>query len=135
MSKKQTILVIKNNQPRAIELPPVPSKEATTEEIMGLTLIPGENNVTQVAWDHAKKNPGIKIWLACEYLESLGAGEAKSLGEGLDSLTAGEAKAKIANCGEVKILQDWKEKTTKKALEKLITTRITALVAAAGNEE
>jgi hypothetical protein len=132
---KNTNLVILNTEARAIELLPVPSKEATPEEMLGKVLLPGENDLTQVAWDHCKKSKAIRMWIECGYLEEKGEGKAQSLGEGLDGLTAREATTKIGSCDKVKILQDWKDKTTKRTLIKLINTRIDSLIKESGKEE
>lgn len=130
--KRSKNLVIEVTEPRGVDLAPAPLDGATPEEMVGLKLLPGENNITEVAWRHNKKIKAIKIWIAAGILVDRGLGEARSLGTGLDGLTVKDATAKIASCDNTQLLNDWKEKTESKAIKKLITSQINVLVSMSG---
>ena len=120
-------IVIKVTEPRAVVLPGLDSSRP--EERAGLTLIPGENDVTAGYWQAAKKNPAVKIYVAAGIIVEQGEGKAVPLNKGLDGLTVKEALAKIAKIDSVQMLKDLREATTKKGIISELDKRIDALVA------
>jgi len=132
-------LIIVNNRPAAVMLPAFaqsenPNPVTQIAERQGLTLLPGENDVSAAYWKHCSTNPAVKIWLACEYLENKGGGKAKSFAEGIDSLTVAEAVKRIGASDSVKLISNWKNETKKKTVAKACEDRIAELVAAADGE-
>ena len=119
-------LVINVNRPSMVELP---ACYVDGVSYPSLQMLPGENNVSEAQWRAAKSNPAIKIWIQCNILENKGVGKAKSLSEGLDALTQQEAETRITKCDAVPILRDWRESSSRPALQALCKERIDELIA------
>lgn len=122
-----TNLVIVNHQPTMIELPTINGSAKQ--------LLPGENDVPKTLWEQAKKNPAVKMWIACKYLEDKGPGRAKTLVKGLDALSDEKAKDQIDRCSDIELLQQWKSSSNKVQVRKAIDARIEDLIAEAGGPD
>ena len=133
MTKTKTMVIIMNHRASGVELP---GKLSDSSHAIhnGQMLLPGENNVERIEWDRVKKNKTVKMYLACDILEYKGEGIAHSLGDGLDALEKHEALKKVAQCSSVKILNDWKSKTSDKSIAKKCNEKINELIEAQGNE-
>jgi hypothetical protein len=128
-----TNLVIRNNEPRLVELPEVAPKIGKTGKVtapgyMPAKLLPGENDLESDNWDAVKGNPAIKIWLATRTIENMGPGKARSILAGLDKLAPGVAARHIGNCENVVVLNEWKGSTENLDLLRSIDERILELV-------
>jgi hypothetical protein len=97
---KNEKLVIVVCQPRAYILPPV--KDASDpHEREGVTLIPGENNVSRDLWDKVKDNPGVKIHHQTGVLKNKGAGKAVSVLSDWESMTPKQVEDMISGIKEI----------------------------------
>jgi hypothetical protein len=111
-------LVIVNNQPRAIYLPP------TTDKGVGQALVPGENSVSKKDWEAVIDNPTIKRFLEFRFLVNKGFGEARPLLETLDGVTQDEARVFIKKEKSKKQLETWVRNTKSEYLKKACEERI-----------
>jgi len=132
MSSKDKNLVIENTRPSMVQLPGFPSKDPKLAA--GLALLPGENNVPEWYWRKCLTVKCVKIWHLSEILKDKGAGTAKPLDAGLDSLTKVEANTRIFKCGSVKLLRDWADKTESSELKKACDDRINDLIKSEGDD-
>lgn len=151
-------IVIKNTEPRLVQLPPVAPKVATGKEILkdavmdakGVmvtppqymdpgTLIaegydlqqltPGENDVDYGYWKHMCMHRGVKRLIAVGTLVNMGEGKAASLVADLDKVDMATAKRMITECTNIGMLTKWAEATEKRGLHTLITERKGELIA------
>lgn len=114
-------LIIVNNEPRGIVLPPKNAKG------VGITLLPGENSVSREEWDFVKKNPAIKQFINVGFLEDKGVGKARPILETLDGVTMEEARSYIKRERTKEQLNKWVSGTTSEYLRKLCEQRISKL--------
>jgi hypothetical protein len=129
-----TNLVIRNTEPRLVELPsvePIVDDEGnvTRDGYIPYRLVPGENDVPKAYWDIVKSNPAVKLYLATGTLVNAGEGKAASLVNNLDSLPPNVALKHIGNCENIAVLNDWKAGTTQLGYKKAIEERIAEIVA------
>lgn len=96
--------------------------------------LPGQNNCPEPYWKAATKNKTVKQWLALGELASNGAGVAKKLDEGLDSLSDAEAAQRITKCADVKLLRDWLSKATNMEVKQMCEARIHQVIAEQGGD-
>jgi hypothetical protein len=124
-----TTRVIEVMKPKGIRLKPQPA--GTSEERIGLMLLPGENTVTESFWQLAVKERNVRTRLATGTLKDRGPGKANAYTNGLDSLGLNQALLQVAKATSVQLLQDWNQKTTNIAVKKEIKERIATLIAKA----
>jgi len=127
-------LVIRNTEPRLVELPAIPpvvtkAGKVTREGFVAFRLKPGENDVPSEYWELVVKHKAVKIWLACKTLVNEGEGTAKSLVNNLDALGPEAALKHIGNCENVSVLNDWKAGTQTLGYKRAIDERIAELIA------
>ncbi len=116
-------LVIRNTQPRLVQLPPVQPGYSSYR------LSPGENDVPSEYWAVVTKNRAVKGFLAAKILENLGEGKAQALINNLDKLHPSDALKHISKCENVKLLNDWKKGTESIGLRTAFEERIGELIA------
>ena len=127
-------LVIRNTEPRLVELPSVQPKVDGKGKVLedgytGYRLAPGENDVPSGYWERITHHKGVKMLLACKTLVNEGEGKARSLVNNLDELSPDTALKHVGNCENVAVLNDWKAGTQTLGYRQAIDERIAELIA------
>lgn len=156
-------VIIRNARKTLIELPTFPATRATGREILeaaqfdtngvmvepalrmergtvlkagcvGARLLPGENTVDATYWERARTVHGVKLFLACGYLENLGEGKATHALGDLDDMSPAVAKEQIEKCDSMALLEKWGEATESRALAAAVDLRKAWLIENATGE-
>lgn len=125
MAKKESKnIVITNTRPCLIEVAAPPGSKWTGR------LSPGENDVPEEDWAHARKNKAVRMYVEKGFLKNGGEGVAVPLSGGIDALDLDEAFRQIARCSSIETLNQWRESSEVSNLKKAIDARIKELRAA-----
>ena len=111
-------VVIYNHRISGIKLPPL--KDGNTLEKAGLTLLPGENNLTIPAFDLYKKTVAWERHLLVGNLEYLRKGTARPILKSLDGVPFAQARELIGKEKSSAQIKDWMDGTKNHILLKFL---------------
>jgi hypothetical protein len=121
-NKEDKNLIVVVTKACGVVLPEV--EIGSPEERRGLTLLPGQNDVSSKYWEQVKDNPGVKIYRKAGILRNDGPGVAVPMTTDISKMNIEEARVIINAIGEIERLRDIKEADKRKTIGAICDDRI-----------